>query len=165
MKVGEAAYRMVSGGRSLRTERAASVQGRMSELERAAGSKTAAARDAGVTLRTWQRWRAGTQKPRPATLDRLRAAQRRARLPASRERKLRRGTGTLYVDGAMAISSDVRTRGVSIPGGDLSERTRDDLVDAFLRGSEEELAAALQEAMSAYVPGLTIEDVDHIAYS
>lgn len=167
MTPGEAAYRVVSGGRSLRTERASSLQGILSEIQKAAGGTTAAAaRAVGVHPRTWQKWRAGSQKPRPERMLPLRRAQRRARLSPKREAKLRAGQGTFSITGTARVSNDERPgRGMSLPGHDVDPAALAALVDDFLSGAgEEELAADLQEIMQDYVPGMELVEVDTIHF-
>lgn len=164
MRIGDAAFRLVSGGRAARTDRGLSLQGRMSEMERAAGSKTAAARSAGVTLRTWQRWRAGTQKPRPATLRRVEEASRAIRNPGRRGRILA-GSGTVVIKADVRVSRDTRDgRTVSFSLGDVDPANRRDLVDAYDSGNVDALGEALQAVVEDYVPGMELLDVQSIRF-
>ena len=163
MNKGEAAYRMVSGGRTPRTERRMSLQGRMTEIERAAGTKTAAARQAGVTLRTWQRWRAGTQRPRPATLRRVEQVHRESRNPGRRGRILA-GTGTLVIEGSVRVSDETRIRTISFSMADVDPANRRDLIDAYESGSVERLSDALDAVVEDYWPGMDLSNVESIRF-
>lgn len=165
MTPGEAAYRWVSGGKTLSSERRLGMAGRMAEIQKAAGTQAAAARAAGVDRRTWQRWAAGTQKPKPATLARLGPAVRRARLSPRREQRLRSGQGTLKVSGIMVISSDRRHRSITLDGDEINPDALGALVDAFLSGADEEqLGEHLDDVMQDYVAGIHVEDVDTLSW-
>lgn len=164
MTPAQAVYRMVSGRWSASSEDRASLPERMTEIERAAGTKTAAARSAGVSLRTWQRWRAGTQRPRPAALARLRGVQRRTRLSPAREARLRSGRGVLVVEGQLRVSSDSRHRTVAVDGQDVDDDARDALVDAYLRNDADAMEDALNGWLAAYWPGMVAEEVDRISF-
>lgn len=164
MNLGDAAFRMVSGGRTPRTDRALSLQGRMTELERAAGTKTAAAREAGVTLRTWQRWRAGTQKPRPATLARVEQANRRTARP-DRRGKILDGRGTLTITGDVKFSSETREgRTISFSLDDADSANRQDLIDAYDSGNVDRLGEALAAIVDDYAGGMQLVDVQSISF-
>lgn len=170
MTPGEAAYRMVTGGRTLGTERSSSLQAMLSEIQKAAGGTVAAAaRAAGVHPRTWQKWRAGSQKPRPERAGALRQAQRRARLTPKREAKIRGGTGTLTITGTFRISNDERDRGATLGAGTdftIDPDSLAALVDDFLGGADErKLGDDLQDIMQDYVAGLTVDPVDNIYFS
>jgi len=134
----------------------------MRELERAAGGKTAAARQAGVTLRTWERWVTGQHKPRAASLARLARAQRESRLTPRRRQRLSSGGG-LTVTGTVRVSADTRTRTVNL-GDDLDPELAERMADAYQSGDEEALDQALQEAITEYVPGMEVLDVDSIRF-
>ena len=155
---------MVSGGRTPRTERRMSLQGRMTEIERAAGTKTAAARQAGVTLRTWQRWRAGTQKPRQDTLRRVEQVHRRTRNPGRRGR-IESGTGTIVIKGNVKVSSETREgRSISFSMADVDPANRRDLIDAYDSGNVDRLSDALDAVVEDYWPGMVLTDVDSISF-
>lgn len=165
MTPGEAAYRWVSGGKTLSSERRLGMAGRMAEIQKAAGTQAAAARAAGVDRRTWQRWAAGTQKPKPATLARLGPAVRRARLSPGREQRLRSGQGTLKISGDMRVSSTVKHRDIELAGEDINPDALNGLVDAFLAGAgEDQLGEHLDDVMQDYFGGIHVEDVDRLSW-
>jgi DNA-binding transcriptional regulator YdaS (Cro superfamily) len=167
MTPGEAAYKWVTGGKSMRTEGRMSMRDQMAAVEKSAGGKAAAARAAGVSPTTWRRWAAGTQKPKPARVASLagtaRAAVRRARLSPGRESRVRGGEVPLSISARMVISSDERDRDIDLEGDDLDPGALDALVDAYLAGADaDELAERLDEVMWSYVPGIHVDEVDAI---
>lgn len=80
---------------------------RMSRIEKATGTRAEAAKATGISLRTWQRWRAGTQKPGAAALRKLETAfNRLVTLP--RTRKMLKSKG---VPSRVTVSAEVRWNG------------------------------------------------------
>lgn len=110
------------------------VQAVLRELEAHYGGIRAAARATGVPLSTWGFWRAGVRKPKPGRLDALRPFQRRARVPLSRERWMRKTTSQIGLHLTLAVSNDSRERKIIITGWrevPLVRTMRDDILNAF----------------------------------
>lgn len=147
MTPGEAIYREITGGRSPRTEITGWRDG-LAWLRGQAGSTSALARELGVNRSTLRGWLDG-RTPRGDRAGMVaRAAlraQRRARLPKGREKRLR-APGSLS-DVKMVGSLNYGTepepeRDLNI--GDYLADIQNDLVDAYLDGaSTDELADIL----------------------
>lgn len=132
--LGEALYREMTG-RSPRTE-VNTVGGAVEHfMARAGGVAARAARLAGVPASTFRGWVRGRQPKEPGELvDRAARSDRRARLSAGRERRLRDASP----EGWTMIATyeyDGRSRGMDI-GRYLDATLPDDLVDAYLAGAD-----------------------------
>lgn len=156
-------YRGITRGRSPLTE-AVSLAARLTELERVHGSAAAAARAAGVSARTWQRWRVALagesatarerQRPSKASEAKITQAIRRGRFKPGREARLRKGR-TLRVTGEFRVSSDVRERSLDI-GPFVPKRIRDGIFDAFLAGDDSTMVRLFSQAMNYYLQDMEV---------
>jgi hypothetical protein len=155
-------------GRSLSGEHDATVHERMSELERAAGGKGAAARMAGVSERSWRDWRRGTHNPSRLSAERLRGAVRRARLSPGRETKLRDFRGAVTITGKFRVSKDVRMRKVKMTRNNLPKHAHDipgRIVDDVLSGDDQTAGDRLLGLVGAYAPGMEVQDIRRSTFS
>lgn len=160
MRPAEAVYRALTG-RSPRTGVDMSPA-TLRELERAYGGVTKAAAAAGVSRETWRRWRAGTQTPRPANLERMQAAVRRERLAAGRRSRLLRGRPQMMVSGYMTVSSDTRHRALATEDLMPSQGQIAELIDAYDADNADRMERGLNDIIGNYVPGLVANDVDRL---
>jgi len=174
MTLGEAAYRIVTGTRSLRTE-GTTHRAWLAELGQGK-SQRALATELNVPRRTLRDWLAGTHQPNPGHMDGLKRAVRRKRLAASRETRLRgpRGQRALKIKGRIRVSKDKRPRTINV-GAHLSDNppsspfvpdiqwTFGPLIDKYLSGGDERmLAEELDRAVKKYEPGMEVLDVEWI---
>lgn len=173
MDLGTAIYKGLTG--RLPTGEKRPLVLRMDEMERLLGSRRAAREAAGVSQRTWERWRSGAQRPSAAKLSALRLAQRRARLNVVKEQHIR-GRGWhaapagLTIKGRFQVSSEKsRERTINpgpfmppmVPGPDVFGP----MIDAYLRGDDQAAAAILEAGVNHYyVNGLNIEDVEWVRW-
>lgn len=141
----EASYRAITGGRSPRTETRGWMQG-LDFYIRAQGSKAAAARALDIPRRTLRNWLGeGGRRPVMPPADRkdrivaaVVRAQRRSRLDAGREARLR-GAKTITVEGVDRYDEQPRkvTFNVGQAGSTgITSDTPDLLVTAYLAGGE-----------------------------
>lgn len=108
-------------------------------LTAAAGGPGAAARAIGVHPSTYRRWRAGTTRPNPRSVDLVRGAIRRLRLDPAREERLRnRGNSQFYM--IVFDRSSERRRTLKASQLRLSPDAINHQIDAFL--SNESLSDA-----------------------
>lgn len=156
----EAVYRALTG-RSPRTGTQV-TPATLRELERAYGGVSKAAAAAGVGRETWRRWRLGTQQPKPANLAHMLEAVRRSRLAAGRRRRLLHGRPMMHLAGDYSVSSDNRFRELDTDQLRPSTAQVADMIDAYERGSAEGMAAALQDIVGNYVPGMTVSQVERL---
>lgn len=172
MNVTEAAYRLVSGRFSLRSEGRLGRGELMDAIEKAFGSAKGAAGALGVSDRSWRRWRSGeTRRLKPGHALGLVQAVRRLRLSPARERRLRaagraQDAPSWFVHGTFLVSNDERPGKKAWVGRYLSDKKGVDrigpIVDAFLAGDDEAMTAAFQVASDDYQPGewITITKVE-----
>jgi hypothetical protein len=164
-----ALYRGITRGRSPYTEgRGAPLVRRMDELERhTGGRRTAAAREAGVSLRTWERWRRGTQRPKPESESRLARVLRRRRLARGREAWLRGLPQHVYVRGTIVISEDERDRTIDLARTDPPHRPGwlSPLLDYWLAGNDRAAEIELYWLIDRYVPGMFPTFVEEVIFS
>jgi hypothetical protein len=130
-----------------------------------------AARRAGVSARTWRRWKAGG-RPSRANADRL---AREARISPRREARLRRLGAYVQMSGRIgggtpgAGRKHTRHRTIGARGFDsvhLSGEEMTKILDAWEAGDDQAALEALQEAMAdAYgFPDLTFEDLTQLEF-
>lgn len=140
-----ATYRAITGGRSPRTETRGWMEG-LQFFIRAHGSKAAAARALDIPRRTLRNWlgEGGARPVQPPAERRDRIvgavarAQRRARLTASREARLRKAK-TITIEGVdrydgeeRKLTLNIGTSGSTGVAGDTMDR----LINAYLAGGE-----------------------------
>nr|WP_242000090.1 hypothetical protein [Streptomyces klenkii] len=138
----------------------------------------AAAQDAGVSLRTWRRWKEGKATPSRRSLKKLDQATRAALIPAGRRRRIslstragrifdRRPKGGFTITAWITVSSDDRPRTLAL-GSHLSEGRLDKVVQAYINEGEEgavrELEDAIREYMGGYQGHLEISNVSNIDF-
>lgn len=158
-----AIYHGLTKGRSPATEQRP-LPWRLAELERSAGGPGAAARQVGVSDRTWRRWKSGGGQPAPNNQRELGRALRRARLRPGRERRLIGRKPKIIFRGTVRFSADVRERDI-----DLSPFVDDafmrDLTAAYLRGDDRGMVEIFEErGLGSYLAGLEIIHVDSISF-
>lgn len=168
MRTEDALYKAVTGGRSRVSE--GTIAGAIRDVERAAGGVHArAAQRAGIGVSTWRHLRAG-RKPSKATTEKLLAAQRRARLSSTRERKLR-GRPVIGVWAETRISNDERPRRMLVsdwvdkrkPGSPDVHDVMPEVTELFLQGRDREAADLFTTAVDGGVAGdLHLLDVKEI---
>lgn len=171
MNVTEAAYKLVSGRYSLRSERRMGRGELMDVIEGKLGGSKAAAGLLGVSQRTWQRWRSGqVQNLKAGNALALKQAVRRIRLAPSRERRLRAAgkacfAPTLVVKGTFKVSNEDRPKKVA-PIGRYLDAVQDrigPIVDAFLAGNDMGMTEAFQVMSDDYVAGDWV-DITHVEF-
>lgn len=169
----DALYRGITNGRSRATE-GRSVPGMVAELARALGTKP----PAGLSPRTWQRLRNDPSKgTTPRTRSLLALAQRRARLAAKREARLRRPHPTIEITADVRISNTVqysRTlhvgKWIDADGyhGPMVRGVLGRTLDHWLRGddlgAEGEMLAAIEAHLAAHGAsgGLELDNVERV---
>lgn len=129
--------------------------------------KTQAMAEAGIKRETARRWLLGTQRPSKATTQRVRDVARRVarltdrrnRLTATRERKIRRGQiREVYLVVDITISKDKRiARRVDLRDALLNSRVaqslRDELCDGYLSTDADRTERWLDRAIHTWVGG------------
>lgn len=156
----EAVYRAFLH-RSPATElRGMSVADLVRQVEAGAGGQKAAATRLGVSPSTLRRWKSGAATPSPRTgagakLRQLaKAFGRRARMGPRTEAKLR-GSPDWRITGNVVVSSDARQRTI-YPQRDLNPGSLNEVVDAFLRGDDREVEAAMDRVIDSWIPGASV---------
>lgn len=149
MRLGEALYREITGGRSPRTE-ARSWADAVSYYLGRNSSVAGAAREAGVARSTFRGWLEGRQPSAArsgAIVGAVVQAQRRARLSDAREDRIR-GLGSEYqVEIAGTYEYDGRSR--TIANFSYIDPVGDEVIDAYLDGEDlEAVAAAFYDGIS-----------------
>lgn len=152
------------------------TQARARDLIKQCGGDTKeAARRAGVSQRTMQKYAAGKQEAkdtrRAKNREGLIAAQRQSRVKPARANKLaasaRRSTpdrqppaggSPLAIYGTIRVSSDERERWIR-PGNEIPAGALDQIADIFATQGPEAAAAELQNHIGSYVPRMEIIDV------
>lgn len=154
--LGEHVYRAITGGRSPHTE--GEIGRQLAELQRGYGGARQAADAIGVARSTFRRWLSGG-RPSERSQSLLLAGQRRARLSAGRERRLR-SSGAIKYSGVMRVSGDTRTRTVDARVG---SGIWSPLIDQYLAGAPWEDLAEEWSAVfgSEYVPA-GFSDIERI---
>lgn len=159
----EAVYRALSG-RSTgpdRELRGMSVADLAHAVRAGAGTQRAAAAQLGVNVATFRRWESGRVKA-PKGLGGLvqaaKAAMRRARMSAGKERRLR-GQPPVLVGGEITVSNDTRTRTTQV-GGDLDAGALGPVIDAYLRGDDQGAGDAMNAALGTLFGGMSVGDVE-----
>jgi hypothetical protein len=152
-------YHIMTGGRA-GTEANHKLITQLNAIERSYGGvgpehRKAAALGSGVSLRTWERWRAGTQKPGRRSVERIRLAARRARLAPGRERWM---TGKPYVriTAEFWVSNEKRKRTIE-PGPYMAKGWMRPVIDAWLKGNDGTADGLIWAALDDYVPGMLPE--------
>lgn len=164
-----ALYRAITGGRTPRTE-GGSVASMVDELQRAHGTHA----PAGVSERTWRRLRADpVRSVANATRKALRGAQRRARLTAAREAKLRKPRPGIEIKADVLISNTPqKQRWLHVgkwpdppPGyGAPITGMMNDVLDAWLGGDDAGAVRAFMTPISEQIlgPGKTDVEISNI---
>lgn len=141
MRLGEALYWEMTGGRSPRTE-VASWGDAIGWFLGRSSSVAGAAREAGVPRSTFRGWLHGRQPSASrsgAVVGAAVSAQRRSRMSAAREDRIR-GIGVEYdVEIGGTYEYDGRQRAIAISS--YLDPIGDDLADAFLDGEDLEVLA------------------------
>lgn len=174
-----ALYRAITGRYAAHTE-PSTFAGQVDAVARRYGTRP----PEGVSARTWRRWRHDVAAGRaPRVSARLRAAlgdaQRRVRLSAARERKLRRREPRPFIGiaGLIEVSSESRRRKIVIsePGGgwpDAPEGTGlppitgmlGPVLDAWLAGDDVAVYQAFMAPAEASIgAGINVESLTALA--
>lgn len=166
MRTEKALYRLLSGGETVaRAPR--TVAQMVADLEERHGGRKGAAAAAGIGYSTWGHLKAG-RHPSAASMARLTAAQRHARLTDERADELRRAP-SIVIHARVKISSDDRTRPLRIgQWTDGMQRRRMDevqsaIVDAWLRHDDATAAKLLEGVVESglnLLPGSFGQHVD-----
>lgn len=133
------------------------------QLETRYGTQRAAADAFGIPVSTWGFWKAGKRRPKPDRMDALRAAQRRARVPAVREKWLRSDQSHIGLHLILTVSADSRERKIIITGWRESEGARgmrNRIMDAFFAMDGSAAVDEIESALNAGVDHDT--DIDEI---
>lgn len=150
--LGEAIYREIAGGRSPHTEIGGWAGALSFLLGQAGGSNRQLARDLGIgesTIRGWRSGRVPRGDRRGELVDAAHRMQRRQRLAAGREKRLRRPAAmdSVTVGGYIIVSDEPEERDIAL-GDYLADTLADDLVDAYLDGASlDELAETFAEGI------------------
>lgn len=135
MKFGEALYRLITNGRSPRTE-PTTFPAALAVLIRSAGSAAGAARALGVSATTVRRWRDSGRAPAgraSLVVQVATAVERRARLKPGREKRLRKPQPGMKVAGKVKISDYEEERDIEL-GQYAEENAMGAAIDAYLAG-------------------------------
>jgi transcriptional regulator with XRE-family HTH domain len=133
-----------------------------------APTQRAAAAQAGVSARTWQRWAAGTQNPSAASLGRLRAAGMASSVPRERRERMRTSTGPDLgvIKADIQVSNDRRTRRIR-PGNGLRAGWAEPVLNAYAADGPDAAASAYVAALESrgcIGAHVEIHDVDELHF-
>lgn len=171
-----ALYRALTGGRSPKSE-GKNTQERAAALVKKHGSTKEAAKAAGVSQRTMQKWVKGTQQAkntsRGRNADKLAAAERQARMTKAGEKRVANSTGKatgsgegLRIKAIIRVSQDERERTIR-PGEHLPAGAMDSVIQRFIDEGPEAAAQELQDLLNVYyfAGGRgSIEDITDIGF-
>lgn len=130
----------------------------------------------GLSASTWLRLRRDPERRvKPTTVDALRAAQRRVRLAAGRERRLRQPRPGIVVEADVVISNDDRGIVRTFRVGELPDPPSarygppisgmlNDVLDAWLLGDDEAAEQRFMEPIQASLgtPAVYFREIDQI---
>jgi len=172
--LGHALWQALTGRAYSSMEKATPQQATQVMIDRW-GSTKAVAQKLGVSVRTVQRWKSGQQAPSKRNIEKFNAAHREARLtPGRREQmagagtasgpdKSQAGTGGLAIFGTIRVSEDERERWIN-PGTRMTPAESDDIINAMIQQGPDAAAAALNNVIGRYVPGMQVIEIQEIDY-
>lgn len=160
MKFFDAVYRKLTG-RSPRTEK--SLPAQIKQAEKTHKTQKAAAKAAGIPLRTWQRLKSGKTKPKPETEKKLKSAYRDTLVPKGRRDRVAKSTkamrpgeavtGGLTITGIVTVSKDSRRRTLKV-GQHIPEGRMEDVMNAILAGDDAAAEQMLTDMLTEYGSGM-----------
>jgi hypothetical protein len=154
-----ALYRALTGGRTEKSE-GRNTQEKAAALVSKHGSTKEAAKAAGVSQRTMQKWVKGTQQAkntaRGRNADKLAVAERQARMTKAGTKRVAASTGKqagsgegLRIKAVIQVSNDRRERTIR-PGETLSAGAMESVIEKFINEGPDAAAQELQDLLNVY---------------